>query len=143
MDDSKRLQTRTQSLQGEPANTSPCSQSDDDAVVDREVIDGEGDVLLRSGAKEFQVSSKVLTLASSYFDTMFKSEFAEGHALRNSNIPLPLTIFNDDPKALTVLLHTIHFSRKRRYLELDIDTQFNVAVLSDKCNCTRALYSDS
>ena len=77
MDDSKRLQTRTRPLQGEPAKTSPCSQSDDDAVVDCEVIDGEGDVLLRSGVKEFQVSFKVFTLASSYFDIMFRSELSK------------------------------------------------------------------
>ena len=143
MDDSKCLQIRTQSLQREPANISLCGQPDDEPVVDCEVIDGEGDVLLRSGVREFQVSSKVLALASSYFDTMFRSGFVEGCALRNSTVPLPINISDDNPEALAVLLHTIHFSRKRRYLELDIDMQFDVAVLSDKYDCTRALYSDS
>ena len=37
---------------------------------------------------------------------------------------------NSLPEALVVLLHTIHFSKKRRYLKLDVDMQFDVAVLS-------------
>ena len=52
----------------------------DESMLHREVIDEEGDVLLRSGVREFLVSSKVLALASSYFDTMFRSEFSEGCA---------------------------------------------------------------
>lgn len=117
--------------------------ADDESMLYREVIDEEGDVLLRSGIREFLVSSKVLALASSYFDTMFRSEFSEGCAMRNSAVPLSIKLSDDDPEALAVLLHTIHFSRKRRYLELQLDTQFNIAVLSDKYDCVRALYSDS
>lgn len=117
--------------------------ADDEFVVNREVIDEEGDVLLRSGIKEFLVSSKVLALASTYFKTMFGSQFSEGRALRHTTDPLPLRISDDDPQALTVVLHTIHFSKQREYWELDVDKQLEVAVLSDKYDCIRALYSDS
>lgn len=117
--------------------------ADDESILHREVIDEEGDVLLRSAIREFLVSSKVLALASSYFDTLFRSEFSEGCAMRNSAVLSSIKLSGDDPEALAVLLHTIHFSRKRRYLELQLDTQFNVAVLSDKYDCARALYSDS
>lgn len=103
--------------------------ADDESMLHRDITDEEGDVLLRSGIREFLVSSKVLVLAS---------EFSEGCAMRNSAVPLSIKLSDDDPGALAVLLHTIHFSRKRRYLELQLDTQFNIAVLSDKYDCARA-----
>lgn len=143
MDEPKCVSTCTQSSGRESINTSPCWQLSDEPAVDREIIDDEGDILLRSGVRESQVSSKVLALASSYFDAMFKSKFSEGCAILNSTTPLSINISGDDPEALAVLLHTIHFSKKRRYLELSIDMQYNVAILSDKYDFARALYSDS
>lgn len=119
------------------------SPPDQEPIVYREVIDDKGDIILRSKAKEFQVSSKILVFASPYFETMFKPEFPEGRALRSSSAPLTIDLLEDNSEALTVLLHTIHLSKKRRYWDLDLDMQFEVAVLSDKYDCTRALFSDS
>ena len=59
MDKSEYVHTSIQSLQRESADDTPCRQPDDEPAGDREIIDDEGDVLLRSGVREFLVSSKV------------------------------------------------------------------------------------
>ena len=96
--------------------------ADNKSMLYRDVIDKEGDILLRLGIREFLVSSKVLALASSYFDIIFRSEFSEGCAIRNLAVPLSIKLSNSNLEALAVLLYTIYFSRKRRYLELQLNT---------------------
>jgi len=116
---------------------------DQEPCVDYEAIDEKGDVLLQIRTKGFLVSSKVLSLASIYFERMFKSEFREGLAPRSPEHPLSLDASDDDPEGLAVLLHTIHFSKKRVFAGLDIRQQLQVAILCDKYDVTRAMYSDS
>lgn len=120
---------------------SPSEKSDQDLAADQDVIDQEGDVILRSGVRNFQVSSKILTLASSVFERMFKSKFAEGHALQSSTTPLSVNLHEDNPEALAVLLDSIHFSKKRKHFYLDVDMQYDVAILADKYDCADALNS--
>lgn len=130
--------------QPEPANdTSRCEQ-DERLSGHCEVIDEEGDVLLQAGTRKFLVSSKVLSLASTYFKTMFESKFREGCAMRSTSDPLILNAFDDDdPEAWALLLRIIHFSIDKRPMDIDVDMQFSVALLSDRYDCTHALYSDS
>ena len=112
-------------------------------VIDREVIDEDGDVLIQSSAKEFLVSSKILGLASPVFKAMFNSNFLEGSTFRSVQNPLKLPLPYDDPDALAVLFHTLHFSPKLRSLKLGVDLQLDVAHLSDKYVCTNSIHGES
>lgn len=109
---------------------------------ERIIIDNRGDVLVEAGSKRILVSSKILSMASSVFDAMLNSRFAEGVATRSAADPLNLPVPEDDPEALEVLLHVLYFSCKRTYPELDIDTQLNVARLTDKYDCCTTVHGD-
>lgn len=111
--------------------------------LERVVIDNEGDVLLKTSTKEFLASSKVLGMASSYFSTMFKSNFVEGRAERSPDKPLLLDASEDDTEAMNVLLHAIHFAYTPGLVDPNIDLQFKISILSDKYECLRALHAHS
>lgn len=74
---------------------------------------------------------------------MFKSKFLEGCSIRNTQQPLELPLPDDDPSALTVFLHTLHFSAKRSFSRVGVDLQLEVAKLADKYDCTTAINGDS
>ena len=112
-------------------------------VIDREIIDDDGDVLVQTGSKELLVSSKILALASPVFKAMFNSKFLEGSTIRSTQNPLELPLPDDDPDALAVLFHTLHFSSKQKFLRLGADLQLHVAQLSDKYDCTASISGES
>jgi len=114
-----------------------------DQVIDREIIDEDGDILVQTSSKELLVSSKILALASPVFKAMFNSKFLEGSTIRSVQNPLELPLPDDDPDALAVLFHTLHFSSKRKFLKLGADLQLDVAQLSDKYDCTTSMYGES
>ena len=114
-----------------------------DQVIDREIIDDDGDVLIQTSPKEFLVSSKILALASPVFKAMFKPNFLEGSTIRSEYHPLKLTLPDDDPDALAVLFHTLHFSSKRTFLNLGADLQLDVARLSEKYDCITSISGES
>ena len=96
-------------------------------VIDREIIDDDGDVLVQTSSKELLVSSKILALASPVFKAMFNSKFREGSTVRSVQNPLQLPLPDDEPDALAVLFHALHFSSKRTSLKLGADLQLHVA----------------
>lgn len=114
-----------------------------DQVIDREIVDKDGDVLVQTRSKEVLVSSNILALASPVFKAMFNSRFLYGSTSRSVQTPLKLPWPDDHPDALAVLFHTIHFSSKRKFLELGVDLQLDVAQLSDKSHCTTSIYGES
>ena len=120
-----------------------CEYQPSDEVIDREVIDKNGDVLIQTSAKEFLVSSKILAVASPVFEAMFKSNFLEGSTIRNVQHPLELPLPDDDPDALAVLLHTSHFSSKYKLSKLKADLQLDIAQLCDKYDCKMSVYGES
>ena len=114
-----------------------------DQVIDREIIDEDGDILVQTSSKELLISSKILTLASPVFKAMFNSKFLEGSTIRSVQNPLELPLPDDDPDALSVLFHTLHFSSKRKFLKLGADLHLDVAQLSDKYECTTSISGES
>ena len=119
------------------------SSESPEQVIDREIIDDDGDVLVQTKSKELLVSSKILALASPVFKAMFNSNFLEGNTVRSVQDPLNLPLPDDDPDALAVLFHALHFSSKRTFLNLEANLQLLVARLSDKYQCTASISGES
>ncbi|KAF2491816.1 hypothetical protein BU16DRAFT_443687, partial [Lophium mytilinum] len=102
------------------------------------VMDKNGDVLLELGSEDLTahllVSSKVLSLASSVFNAMFTHGFSEGEGLTSKSprlIPLP----DDDPPAMTLLCHILHFRTSSIPMERDVAALAELAILCDKYDC--------
>lgn len=132
-------------MQAEPVpseSSSSCLSQTTVAAIEREVLDEDGDVLIKSGFKEFLVSSKILTLASPVFKAMFRSGFIEGTTVRSAEHPLELPLSDDNPDALTVLLHILHFSPSRKCLKSDVDLQLELAQLSKKYDCIASISAE-
>lgn len=70
------------------------------------VIDPEGDVVLICGETEFQVSSKVLTLASPVFRALFGPSFAEGQP--GSSKVSRIRLYDDDAESMRVMCAVLH-----------------------------------
>src|SRR5207244_3196039 len=47
------------------------------------------------------------------------------------------------PDALTMLFRILHFSRKRKCLEPDVDLQLDLAQLANKYDCTAFIHAES
>lgn len=75
-------------------------------MADINVIDSEGDVYLICGETEFQVSSKVLSLASPVFKALFGPNFAEGQP--NLNKPSRIQIHDDDAESMRFMCAVLH-----------------------------------
>ncbi|KAH0420237.1 hypothetical protein CcaCcLH18_14126 [Colletotrichum camelliae] len=103
-----------------------------DAVI---VILDPGGVNCRG---RFLVSSATLSLASSYFKTLFGPNFKEGVDLRKSICP-EITLEEDWPKEMETLLSMLHFHNLHYYRNLDPRTIALVAYQSDKYDCAGAL----
>lgn len=77
------------------------------------IIDPSGDIYLvvetGSSSKELQVSLKILLVASSVFQTMFKSDFREGLELHSDLNPTPTSLPDDDGDALTTVCRVVHY----------------------------------
>ena len=107
--------------------------------------DPEGDLVLVIGSGEAQksirASSKVLSLASPVLAAMFSPRrFSEGSALSSSNPP-EIYLPEDDPEAVTLFCHLIHF---REYQGSQKEAPsfnhlLNMALFCDKYDATLAL----
>lgn len=113
------------------------------AVKEREIFAKQGDVLIISGDKEMLVSSHVLSLASSVFNRMLEPGFLEGNVDRSQEHPLELSLPDDDPEALTLLFHIIHFSPRRKYDHPHVDLMLQLVQLADKYDCARPVQDAS
>lgn len=70
------------------------------------VIDQEGDVILICGEDEFQVSSKVLSLASPVFKALFSPRFAEGQPTSSKAARIQLR--DDDVESMRFMCAVLH-----------------------------------
>jgi len=113
-------------------------------------FDPDGDVILviPSQAQErtarFQVSSHSLCLASSVFRTILGANacFEKGNALRyraTSSPPIDITLEDDEPKALALLLRIVHHQYDWVPRTLDDDQLYQVAILCDKYDMQQVL----
>jgi len=97
------------------------------------------------------VLTKVLKLASPVFASMFRPGFQEGNSLQSqpqsgsgsratdtSDLPV-IHLYEDNPFAMEVLLNALHFRCHRITSKLEFPMLSDVAVLSDKYDCSRAL----
>jgi len=138
-------------LQGEeyysplPSPTASPLRPDRVASID---FDPEGDVLLilssSSGIARFRVNSNILCIASPVFRAMLgaKSQFKERTALSartSTSEPLELSLPDDDPKALVVILRVIHLQYDWVPPSLDESQLYKIAVICDKYDMRQSL----
>lgn len=71
-----------------------------------DAIDPDGDVILVCGKTEFQVSSKVLSLASPVFKALFSPHFAEGQPTSSKVSRVQLR--DDDAESLHFMCTVLH-----------------------------------
>jgi len=112
-------------------------------VIDREIINESGNILIQTSSKELLILSKILALASPVFKAMLNLKFLEGITIRSVHNPLELPLPDDDPDALAVLFYTLHFSSQRKFPKLGADLQLDVTYLSDKYDCITSIYGES
>jgi len=106
-------------------------------------VDPRGDVFLEmggpNGMTRLRVSSKVLSLASTVFDTMFTSSFLESLQHRGSDgqsyIPLP----EDDKDAMLTICEALHYRSPELMDGLGIDCVVQIGALVDKYDLARAV----
>ena len=128
--------TPLEGQEAEPVTGHPnLSSEPPDQVIDREIIDDDGDVLLQTDSKQFLVSSKLLEIASPAFSAMFNSRSLKLTTPRSKQNPHKVVLPDKDPDAWAVVLHTLHFSSKRTFLNPGADLQLRVARISDQYQC--------
>ncbi|KAL2017531.1 hypothetical protein VTK56DRAFT_2023 [Thermocarpiscus australiensis] len=114
------------------------------AQPERVQLHPEGDAILAidsptsDARKEFLVSSAVLSTASDYFRTLFRSDFKEGIETRRGDCPT-IVLKEDDPDAMEIIPSLLHFRAPEAYDRLDPRMITKVALQSDKYDCSRAL----
>src|ERR1700761_6167458 len=111
--------------------------------MEKVTLDPEGDVCFvaelpdastESPAKiGFIASSKALKLASRVFMGLLSPKFREGAALLQESSPLEISLPDDDPAGLRILLEVIHHQTPPERLELSMLAA--VALLVDKYQC--------
>jgi len=113
-------------------------------------FDSDGDVILvipseaRGRMARFQVNSHSLCLASSVFRAMLgaNAHFKEGNALRDkgaSSPPIEVTLGEDEPKALALLLRIVHLQYDRVPRTLNSDQLYQAAIVCDKYDMRQVL----
>lgn len=106
------------------------------------VIDPEGDVILICGEIEFQVSSKVLSLASPVFKALFGPCFAEGQptSRKASRIQLP----DDDAESMRFMCAVLHHKCASAQ-GIGLERLEKLAVVTDKydvCMFSNSIHPD-
>ncbi|MCJ1388417.1 hypothetical protein MMC18_001264 [Xylographa bjoerkii] len=106
-------------------------------------IDPKGDVILdltsQEGKTGLLVSSKVLSLVSSVFDTMLNSSFKESlHNQPADKIPI-VPLPEDDAEAFTILCKVLHYRMDDFPRVLTPNCLVNIAIIADKYNFVAAI----
>ncbi|KAF0314987.1 hypothetical protein GQ607_017778, partial [Colletotrichum asianum] len=86
----------------------------------------------------FLVSSATLSLASSYFRTLFGPNFKEGADLRKSICP-EITLEEDWHEEMGILLSMLHFHNLHHFQDLEPKAVALIAYQSNKYDCAAAL----
>lgn len=101
-----------------------------------DIIDPDGDVIIAIGKSGFQVSSKVLSLASPVFKALFGPNFAEGQfVIDNARL---IELHDDDPEALGIMCRLLHHQPVPPSPN-SIEVLEKMAIIVDKYNCARAM----
>jgi hypothetical protein len=87
----------------------------------------------------YQVSSKILSTASRYFNNLFNGSFREAHELQEQGFVRGITTENCETEAQTILLSIFHCNTIDVPLEIDIGTALEIAILIDKWDCFQAV----
>ena len=103
------------------------------------VIDPAGDVIFVLDDLEFQVSSKILSLASPVFKAMFGPSFAEGQGQPGSKVIRRIQLSDDKAEALSAMCHVLHHQNTSAD-PVDIDRLEDMATLVDKYDCVRSMH---
>lgn len=117
------------------------NQAAAEPVIETLSLFESGDVYLKPGetsAKEFLVSSVILSNASSVFKAMFSGRFAEGQDLSTISPP-KIVLKDDDPRALEILLRLLHFKISPGGRFMEIEESYEFAVLCNKYDCIQAM----
>jgi hypothetical protein len=101
-------------------------------------IDPDGDVVLVLADRLLLVSSKVLSVASRTFKTMFSRNFSE-HSARSTADPGPIPLPADDGEAMEALCNVLHFRFAHVTKTPTPDFLDNLAIAADKWECVGAL----
>lgn len=106
-------------------------------------VDPDGDVLLVIGTParvSLRVSSKVLSLASPVFAPLFSPRYSEGIALATkSSDAHPITFPDDDPDAMNLICHAIHFQENTTIKDVPLSLLQTVAEVCEKYDLVKAL----
>ena len=111
-------------------------------------FDPDGDVIFvlpcSDGTARFQINSSVVCLQSPVFKAMLggNSQFKEARDLATRDAigpPLEISLADDDPKALAVILRVVHLQHEWVPVILSGDRLHQVAILCDKYDMSRAL----
>lgn len=102
-------------------------------------IDPDGDVILVCGETEFQVSSKVLSLASPVFKALFGPNFAEGQATTRKTSRIQL--HDDDAESMRFMCAVLHHKCASGN-SIGLERLERLAVVTDKydvCTFSRSI----
>ena len=105
-------------------------------------IDPEGDVILICNDSEFQVSSKVLSLASPVFKAFFSPNFAEGQP--TSDKTSRIRLHDDDAESMRLMCDILHHKCASPN-GIGLERLERLAVLTDKydvCPFSKDLCTD-
>ena len=96
-------------------------------------------VKLTGRTKHLRMSSKALSLASTVFARMFRSQFKEGVNQRQAYSSSPICFPEDNGDALEITCYAVHHRTEKIPETLTIDTLANIGVLCDKYDLSRTL----
>ncbi|KAF2491511.1 hypothetical protein BU16DRAFT_440318, partial [Lophium mytilinum] len=105
------------------------------------ILDEHGDVVFELGRNDggtvthLRVSSKILTLASPVFKAMFTHGFAESQDL-SSTAPRLIPLPDDNTRAMVLLSRILHHKVARIPKKLSLGALVDLAILSDKYDCS-------
>ena len=110
-------------------------------TIKQVILDIDGDLILFLKEHELRVSSKVLSVSSSVFKALFKPGFAEGNALADRRGLGRIDLLDDDPGVMTAMCSVIHGRPDILPLSITLELLESLAILTDKYDCSRALFS--
>ncbi|KAF2826075.1 hypothetical protein CC86DRAFT_259741, partial [Ophiobolus disseminans] len=85
-----------------------------------------------------RISSQILRNALTYFTILFGLNFAEGQNLSSSDLKEVLML-DDNARAMEMICNIIQLRNNAVPLSLALEEVFEVAVATDKFNCTSAV----
>ncbi|MCJ1354863.1 MAG: hypothetical protein MMC33_004853 [Icmadophila ericetorum] len=116
------------------------SQEEVPTPIEPELSSGELEIAREPErqATRVRVSSKHLSLSSSAFKALFSRKFREGTALHNEG-SIELSLPDDHPATLLILLNIVHGKFKKVPKALDLDMLTQMAILVDKYDLSEAV----